>query len=158
MALARHRFAEAEALARRVLAIYRTVYGGKHAFTGVGVSNLASVYVAQQQYARAEPLYREAIEIFTESQGAEHLNTGIARIKLGRTLLRQRRYAEAVRETLAGYQILTKQTDPGVSWLVNAREDLVAAYDSLGQPDKAAKFRAELADTAGKGGNGAKRN
>src|SRR6266576_1858796 len=158
VALARNRFAEAEALARRVLAIYRTVHGGKHAFTGVGVSNLASVYVAQQQYARAEPLYREAIEIFTESQGAEHLNTGIARIKLGRTLLRQRRYAEAVRETLAGYQILTKQTDPGVSWLVNAREDLVAAYDSLGHPDKAAKFRAELADTAGKGGNGAKRN
>ena len=158
VALARNRFAEAEVLARRVLAIYRTVYGGKHAFTGVGVSNLASVYVAQQQYARAEPLYREAIEIFTESQGAEHLNTGIARIKLGRTLLRQRRYAEAVRETLAGYQILTKQTDPGVSWLVNAREDLVAAYDSLGQPDKAAKFRAELADTAGKGGHGAKRN
>ncbi len=158
VALARNRFAEAEVLARRVLAIYRTVYGGKHAFTGVGVSNLASVYVAQQQYARAEPLYREAIEIFTESQGAEHLNTGIARIKLGRTLLRQRRYAEAVRETLAGYQILTKQTDPGVSWLVNAREDLVAAYDSLGQPDKAAKFRTELADTAGKGGNGAKRN
>lgn len=158
VALARKRFAEAEALARRVLAIYRTVYGGKHTFTGVGVSNVASVYMAQQQYARAEPLYREAIEIFTESQGAEHLNTGIARIKLGRTLLHQRRYAEAVRETLTGYQILTKQTDPGVSWLVNAREDLVAAYDSLGQPDKAAKFRAELADTAGKGGNGAKRN
>ena len=158
VALARNRFAEAEVLARRVLAIYRTVYGGKHAFTGVGVSNLASVYVAQHQYARAEPLYREAIEIFAESQGAEHLNTGIARIKLGRTLLRQRRYGEAVRETLAGYQILTKQTDPGVSWLVNAREDLVAAYDSLGQPDKAAKFRAELADTAGKGGQGAKRN
>src|SRR5437773_1275361 len=113
VALARNRFAEAEVLARRVLAIYRTVYGGKHAFTGVGVSNLASVYVAQQQYARAEPLYREAIEIFTESQGAEHLNTGIARIKLGRTLLRQRRYAEAVRETLAGYEILAKRTDRG---------------------------------------------
>src|SRR5438034_1243277 len=134
VALARNRFAEAEVLARRVLAIYRTVYGGKHAFTGVGVSNLASVYVAQQQYARAEPLYREAIEIFTESQGAEHLNTGIARIKLGRTLLRQRRYAEAVRETLAGYEILAKRTDRGVSWLVDARKDLVVAYDSLKQP------------------------
>jgi eukaryotic-like serine/threonine-protein kinase len=158
VALARHRFAEAEARARRVLTIYRTVYGGKHAFTGVGVSNLASVYVAQQQYARAEPLYREAIEIFTESQGAEQLNTGIARIKLGRTLLRQRRYAEAVRETLAGYQILIKQTDPGVSWLVDARTDLVLAYNALRQPEKAARFRAELADTAGTRGYGAKRN
>ena len=158
VALARNRFAEAEVLARRVLAIYRTVYGGKHAFTGVGVSNLASVYVAQQQYARAEPLYREAIEIFTESQGAEHLNTGIARIKLGRTLLRQRRYAEAVRETLAGYEILAKRTDRGVSWLVDARKDLVVAYDSLGQPEQAAKFRAELADTASKAVTAAKRH
>jgi len=89
------------------------------------------------------------------------LNTGIARIKLGRTLLRQHRYAEAVAETLPGYEILTKQTDPGVSWLVDARKDLVAAYDALKQPEKGAKFRAELADTAGKGGKGgndAKRN
>ncbi len=158
VALARGRFDEAEALARRVLAIYRTVYGRKHAFTGVGVANLASVYMRHNQYSQAEPLFREAIGIFTETQGAEHLNTGIARIKLGRTLLRQRRYAEAVGETLAGYEILAKRTDRGVSWLVDARKDLVAAYDALGQPEKAAQFRAELADTAGKAANAAKRN
>ena len=102
-------------------------------------------------------LFREAIGIFTETQGAEDLNTGIARIKLGRTLLRRHRYAEAVGETLAGYKILTRQTDPRVSWLVDARKDLVAAYDSLGQPEKAAKFRAELADTASKAVSAAKR-
>jgi len=158
IALARDKFGEAEALSSRVLAIYRTVYGSKHQFVATGVSNLASVYMAQRRYARAEPLFREAIDIYSETQGAEHLNTGIARIKLGRTVLRQGRYAEAARETLTGYQILTKQTDPAVSWLVAARKDLVAAYDSLGQPEKAAPFRAELADTAGKGGNGAKRN
>src|SRR6266516_1871059 len=149
---------EAARLFEQALVIREPVYGGKHAFTGVGVSNLASVYVAQQQYARAEPLYREAIEIFTESQGAEHLNTGIARIKLGRTLLRQRRYAEAVRETLAGYEILAKRTDRGVSWLVDARKDLVVAHDALGQPQQAAKFRAELADTASKAVTAAKRH
>jgi len=158
IALAREKFGEAEALASRVLAIYRTVYSGKHNLVGTALANLASVYMAQHQYARAEPVLREAIGVFTETQGAAHLNTGIARIKLGRTLLRQRRYAEAARETLAGYQILTKQTDPGVSWLVAARKDLVAAYDSLGQPEKAAQFRAELADTAGKAANAAKRN
>jgi serine/threonine-protein kinase len=158
IALAREKFGEAEALSSRVLAIYRAVYSGKHNLIGTALANLASVYMAHQQYARAEPVLREAIGVFTETQGAAHLNTGIARIKLGRTLLRQRRYAEAARETLAGYQILTKQTDPGVSWLVAARKDLVAAYDSLGQPEQAAPLRAELADTAGKGGNGAKRN
>ena len=85
--------------------------------------------------------------VFTEAQGPEHLNTGIARIKLGRSLLRQGRYAEAVTESLAGYGIVKKLSEPGVSWLVNARKDLVAAYDSLKQSDKAAPFRAELADT-----------
>jgi hypothetical protein len=30
---------------------------------------------------------------------------------------------------------------------VSARKDLVEAYDSLRQPDKAARFRAELADS-----------
>jgi serine/threonine protein kinase/tetratricopeptide (TPR) repeat protein len=149
VALARGRFGEAAAMAQRVLTIYRTAYGRRHQFTGVGVANLASVYMKQEQYSRADPLFREAIDIFTETQGAGHLNTGIARIKLGRTLLRRHRYAEAVGETLAGYEILTQQTDPGVTWLVDARKDLVVAYDSLGQPDKAAKFRAELADTAG---------
>jgi len=148
IALTRGKFDEAEALSSRVLAIYRTVYSGKHNLIGTALANLASVYMARQQYARAEPVLREAIGVFTETQGAAHLNTGIARIKLGRTLLRQRRYAEAARETLAGYEILTKQTDPGVSWLVAARKDLVAAYDSLRQPEKAAQFRAELADTA----------
>ncbi len=34
-----------------------------------------------------------------------------------------------------------------MSFLKNARKDLIAAYDSLGEPEKAARFRAELADT-----------
>ena len=34
-----------------------------------------------------------------------------------------------------------------MGFLKNARKDLVAAYDSLGEPGKAARFRAELADT-----------
>src|SRR5205807_5065287 len=117
----------------------RTVYGSKHQFVATGVSNLASVYMAQRRYARAEPLFREAIDIYSETQGAEHLNTGIARIKLGRTVLRQGRYAEAARETLTGYQILTKQTDPAASWLVAARKDLGAAFDSLGPHEEAAQ-------------------
>lgn len=157
VALARGRFGEAAAMAQRVLTIYRTAYGRRHQFTGVGVANLASVYMKEEQYSRADPLFREAIAIFTETQGARHLNTGIARIKLGRTLLRRHRYAEAVGETLTGYEILTQQTDPGVSWLVDARKDLVAAYDSLKQPEKAVRFRAELADTASKDVNAVKR-
>ena len=45
---------------------------------------------------------------------------------------------------MAGHDILAKQTDPSVSWLRSAREDLAAIYDALGRPEATAKHRAEL--------------
>src|SRR5204862_256343 len=82
------------------------------------------------------------------AQGPSHMNTGIARMKLGASLLRQRRFGEAQVETLAGYDIMVKQANPAVTFIQRARKDLVAEYDSLKQPEKAARFVAELADAA----------
>ncbi len=147
VSLLRNKLDDAEAAFRRMADIYAKVYPGGHYLTGTALSNLASVYMVRKEPARAEPLYRQAIVIYSTAQSPEHLNTGIARIKLGRSLLRQGRFAEAAEESLAGYEIVSKQSDPAVSFLKNARKDIVAAYDSLGQPDKAARFRAELADT-----------
>jgi serine/threonine-protein kinase len=147
VALQRDNYPDAEAAFRRMADIYAKVYPDGHYLTGTALSNLASVYMARKEPARAEPLFRQAIVIYSTAQSPEHLNTGIARIKLGRSLLRQRRFAEAVVESFAGYLIVAKQSDPAVGFLKNARKDLVAAYDSLGQPDRAARFRAELADT-----------
>ena len=147
VSLQRNKLDDAEAAFRRMADIYAKVYPGGHYLTGTALSNLASVYMSRKEPAKAEPLYRQAIAIYSSAQSPEHLNTGIARIKLGRSLLRQGRFAEASEETLAGYEIVSKQSDPAVSFLKNARKDLVAAYDSLGQPERAARFRAELVDT-----------
>ena len=147
VSLQRNKLDDAEAAFRRMADIYAKVYPGGHYLTGTALSNLASVYMSRKEPERAEPLYRQAIIIYSTAQSPEHLNTGIARIKLGRSLLRQGRFAEAAQESSAGYEIVGKQSDPAVGFLKNARKDLVAAYDSLGQPEKAARFRAELADT-----------
>jgi serine/threonine-protein kinase len=125
--------------------IYRKTYPKGHYLVGIAVSNLASVYLARKEYAEAERLFRDAIKIYRETLSDEHLNTGIARVKLGRSLLRQGRHAEAETELAGGYEILKKQTASSVSWQVSAREDLVAVYDALRQPDKAAGMRAEIA-------------
>jgi serine/threonine-protein kinase len=100
--------------------------------------------MGRKDYAGAERLYREAVRRYADTQGPEHVNTGIARIKLGRSLLRQRRFAEAGVESLAGYEILAKQTNPSIGFLQNARKDLVAEYDSLGQGARSTRFRLEL--------------
>jgi serine/threonine protein kinase/tetratricopeptide (TPR) repeat protein len=148
VALTLGRLDDAEAYFKRMVEIYREVYGGKHQYVGVAQSNLASVYVKREQYARAEQLYREVIKLYQEVLPPDHINMGIARIKLGRSLLRQHRYAEAATESLTGYEIVSKQASPAVSFLKAARGDLVIAYDSLHQPERAARFKAELADTA----------
>jgi serine/threonine protein kinase/tetratricopeptide (TPR) repeat protein len=148
VAMAQDRLDDAEADFRRIGEIYRSVYGTKHYLVGIAISNLAGVYLARRDYATAEQMYGEAASIFSRAQSPDHLNTGIARIKLGRALLRQGRIAEAERESKAGYDIVSKQAAPSVSWLKSAREDLAAAYDALHRPEEAARFRTEAARVA----------
>jgi eukaryotic-like serine/threonine-protein kinase len=135
----------AEQYFTRMIDIYRQVYGDHHYLVAVATSNLGSVYMGRQDWPKAEQIFRQAVSLFTETQSATHVNTGIARIKLGRTLVRQHRYSEAAAETQAGYDILIKQMDPKVTWLVSARKDLVEDYDALHQPEKSAKIRTEIA-------------
>lgn len=65
----------------------------------------------------------------------------ITRIKLGRVLLRQSRLREAEAMTREGYEILSKQANPSVTWLQSARQDLTTIYTSLHEPEKAKLFR-----------------
>ncbi len=136
-AAAAQRFAQAAG-------IYRNVYGDHHYLVGIALSNVAYMQMQQGKYAVAEPLFRQVIDLFKSTLGPDNVNTGIAHIKLGRTLLRAGRQRGASVETMAGYEILAKQTSPSISYLRAAREDLVAAHEALGQREQAARFREEL--------------
>ena len=139
------RLEEAQRYYERVLDIYRTTYGTNHYLPGIALSNLGSTHMAAKRFSQAEALFREAIATFTATLSANHTNTGIARVKLGRALLRQGRHAGAAVESLAGYEILKTQMDPGVSYLQAARADLIEAYTALKQPQQAERFRTEQA-------------
>lgn len=147
IAVAEDRYDDAIARFTRIVDIYRTAYDGKHYLIGIALSNLASAYNGAKQYAQAERLFREAIRMYDATLPEGHTTTAIAHIKLGRALLRQRRFAEAIPETLAGYEVIRPTASPGNGFLRAARIDLAAIYDTLGQPEKAARFKAELADT-----------
>jgi serine/threonine protein kinase/Flp pilus assembly protein TadD len=141
---------EAEADFKRQADIYREVYKGKHFYIGSALANLGGVYMERKQYTRAEQAFRETLQIYAQTLPADHLNVAIARIKLGRALIPQHRYADAEVESLAGYGILMKQSSPPGNWLGNVRKDLVEEYGAMHQPEKAAKFQAELADAQSK--------
>lgn len=141
---------DAEAKFRKVAEVYRSIYGDHHSFVAVALSNVASIRMDKKDYPAAEEIYRDVVRRFTESLSSDNVNTGIARIKLGRTLLRERRFAEAETETLAGYNILQKQTSPSTSFLRAARKDLMAEYEGLKKPAMSARFRSELLAAADK--------
>ncbi len=132
-----------EAIARftRMAEIYKTLYHDKHYLIGLALSNLASVYIEKKDYARAEQLFHEVIRRYSETLPSNHMFMGIAHIKLGRTLVREHRYADAEPESLAGYEIVSKQANPSVSWLKSARQDLITEYQALHQPEKAKRFQ-----------------
>jgi len=132
---------EAETDYSRTAAIYRAVYGDQHQNTAIALSHLAEVYLDEGQYARAEHVLREVIQSLSQTVLAGHYSIGMARVKLARALLREKRYLEAESEGLAGYEILKKTTSPANKRLPPAREELVTIYDSLHQPEKAARFR-----------------
>jgi serine/threonine-protein kinase len=143
-------FNDAEADFRKSADIYASVYGDNHAFVAVELSNLASVYRDTKQYAKAEQVLRRAVQCLTAVLPADHLDVGVARVKLGDILVGEKRYQEAEGQLVAGYEILKKQ-NPTASTLRAAREDLISVYVALKLPEKAARFRAEL---AGGGVNG----
>jgi eukaryotic-like serine/threonine-protein kinase len=148
VAMRRKALDDAERSYGRALNIYSTVYEGKHSRVGVAMANLASVYFAREEYDRAAQLFRKALGVYAELLPADHLNVGIARSKLGRTLLRQQRIQEAEEHLTAAYDIFTKHKSQ--AWLQNVREDLAAVYAALKQPDKAERFRLELAQNTPK--------
>jgi serine/threonine-protein kinase len=138
------RLDDAETNYRRMIEIYKAIYNDKHYLIGVALSNLGGVYTDRKQYREAEQLFREALRRYAETLPADHLYVGIAQIKMGRALLLQGRYADAERATLAGYKIVGAQSNSGVTWLQNARKDLIAEYEGLKQPVEAAKYRVAL--------------
>jgi len=148
-ALSRGDLAAAEREYIRVTDIYRTVYGEDHYYIGIALSNLASVYMRAGAHERAEPIFREVIDIFERKLSAEHFNTAIARIKLGRVLVNQQRFAEAERHLRTGYDLLLAQADPSVSWIRNARDDLVVVYEAMGDQNRILELQSTAAETDG---------
>src|SRR5262249_55964936 len=72
---ARARYAEAEPLSRRALAIREHVQGPDHPDTATSLNNLAGLLDDQGKLPEAEPLYRRALAIRERVLGPDHPDT-----------------------------------------------------------------------------------
>jgi tetratricopeptide (TPR) repeat protein len=67
----RARYAEAEPLYVRALAICEQQSGAEHPSTATSLNNLANLYSCQEKYSEAEPLYQQALSIDTAVYGEQ---------------------------------------------------------------------------------------
>ena len=95
----------------------------------------------EHHYSRAETLLRPAVKVLTEKPLPGNMSVGLAEMNLGESLLRPNRYQEAVAPLLAGYEALKGGSASLASRLDATRRYLAEAYEKLGQPDNAARFR-----------------
>ncbi len=66
------KYAEAEPLYKRSLAIWEKALGPEHPDVATSLNNLAGLYQAQGKYAEGEPLYKRSLAIWEKVLGPEH--------------------------------------------------------------------------------------
>ena len=92
---AQGKYAEAEPLYQRSLAIWEKALGPEHPDVATSLNNLAALYRAQGKYAEAEPLYQRALAIREKTLGPEHPDVATSLNNLAELYYTQGKYAEA---------------------------------------------------------------
>jgi len=103
------RYAEAEPLFKRALAIDEKTLGPDHQDVGEVLSNLAILYVAQGRYAEAEPLFKRAVLIREKVLGPDDISVAASLKNLTELYAIQNRYAEAELDGRRALAILEKK-------------------------------------------------
>jgi tetratricopeptide (TPR) repeat protein len=129
----RGRYAEAEPLHRRGLAIREKVLGPEHPDVAASLNNLAVLLKSQGKYAEAEPLCRRALAIREKVLGSEHPDVAASLNNLAKLLYAQGKYAVAeplYRRALAIWEKALGPEHPDVAQSLN---NLAVLLDSQGK-------------------------
>jgi serine/threonine-protein kinase len=89
------KFALADTLNQRALAMDKHLYGERHAYVADVLINLGAIRFEWAKYPEAEKYYREALDINTAWYGPDHPETASSLTALGRALASEQKYVEA---------------------------------------------------------------
>jgi CHAT domain-containing protein/Tfp pilus assembly protein PilF len=130
------RYAEAEPLLKRALAIDERVSGPDHPEVASDLSSLALLYHVQERYPEAESLYRRALDIRERALG-DHPDTALTLGNLASLMAEQGRLDEAeplLRRALAVTEKALGSNHPDTGYSANS---LAVTYRALGRRDEA---------------------
>jgi tetratricopeptide (TPR) repeat protein len=119
------KYAEAEPLLKRSLAIREKGHGPEHPDVARSLNNLAEIYRAQGKYAEAEPLYERSLAILEKALGPEHTDVAQSLNNLAALYDVQGKYAEAEPLFKRSLAIREKALGPEHPDVAVVRENLI---------------------------------
>lgn len=137
-------YSEAEQLLRNSLQLRRQLLGDEHPDVAATMTQLAALLVDTGRFDEAQSLASDAKAIFAASLGGEHWRTAHAESAEGAALAGLKRYEEGEKLLLDSFTRLRNDAGTLPYVLVSANRWLINLYQAMGQPEKAAKYRAML--------------
>ena len=122
------RYAEAEPLYKRSLAIREKALGPDHPDVAQSLNNLAVLYEEQGRYADAEPLYKRSLAIREKALGPDHPDVAQSLNNLAELYKEQGRYADAEPLYKRSLAIYEKALGPDHPDVADALNNLAALY------------------------------
>jgi tetratricopeptide (TPR) repeat protein len=132
------RYAEAEPIIRRALAIEEASHGTSHPNVAIRLNNLAQLLKATNRLSEAEPLMRRALAIDEASYGTDHPRVAIQLINLAALLQDTNRLSEAeplMRRALAIDEASYGMDHPEVATDLNNLAQLLQATNRLSEAE-----------------------
>ena len=130
---AQGKYAEAEPLSRRVLAISEKILGPDHPGVATSLNNLASLYQAQGKYAEAEPLSRRVLAIREKILGPDHPDVVTSLNTLASLYQAQSKYAGAEPLFRRSLAIREKALGPDHPDVATSLNNLAELYHDQGK-------------------------
>ena len=131
------RYAEADPLFKRELAIYEKVLGPDHPKVAIALNGLATLYQNEDRYSDAEPPYKRALAINEKALGVDHPYVATALNNLANLYIDQGRYAEAEPLQKRSLAIREKALGPDHPDFAISLNNLAALYSDQGRYEDA---------------------
>jgi CHAT domain-containing protein/tetratricopeptide (TPR) repeat protein len=127
------RYADAEPLFKRSLAIREKALGPNHPDVATSLNNLAGLYLNQGRYADAEPLFKRSLAISEKALGPDHPDVASSLNSLAVLYDIQGRHADAVPLFKRSLAIREKALGPDHPYVASSLNNLAGLYKNQGR-------------------------
>jgi tetratricopeptide (TPR) repeat protein len=139
------RYAQAEPLFQRALAIREKALGPDHRDVATSLNNLAALYELQGRYAETGSLFQRALAIREKALGPDHPTVALSLYELGTLHYLQRDYNQAEPLFRRSLAIREKTLGPSDPELARNFEKMAELYRGIGKEQTADEFAARAA-------------